>query len=206
MKTYFIKVFLILLSISYSTDLIFSQDMSFQKTFIIGGKIGMSYTSQKTVLPDRTYVNKTFKIPIESNIGYFITKNIAVGAKLNYKSEFEFYIEDNINIEKTNHYIILSPFARYYTKSLVFIELASGFGISKEIDTTPEQYKILYYNSTLGLGYSLFLNQNISIEPIINYSLDYISIKTESIDYVMEHSIFLILSLQIYLNFNENAN
>jgi hypothetical protein len=202
MKTIYLKVLLILLSISYSTELLFSQDMSFRKSFLIGGEIGISYSHRKTVLTDRTFITNTLKLPVEPGIGYFITNTIAVGAKINYKSEFETYVEDNI--KSSNHYIMLSPFARYYTKAFIFIELSPGFGISKPSDAIPDGDKILYYNSSLGLGYALFLNRNISIEPIMTYSLDYISVKSEGIEYVFEQNIYLIVSLQIYLNFGSN--
>jgi hypothetical protein len=201
MKTNYFKVLMILLSISYSSEL-FSQDMSLRKSFLIGGEIGISFSNRKTVLSDRTFIINTLKLPIGPSIGYFITNNIAVGAKINYKSEFETYVEDNI--KSANHYIMLCPFARYYTKAFIFIEFSPGFGISKYTDAAPDRNKILYYNNSLGLGYALFLNRNISIEPIMTYSLDYISINTGGIKYVLEQNIFLLVSLQVYLNFGSN--
>ena len=189
MKTYCLKVLVILLTVSYSTELLFGQDMSFRKSFLMGGEIGISYSHKKTVLSDRTFITNTFKLPVEPGIGYFITDNIVVGAKINYKSEFETYTEGDI--KSSNHYIMLCPFARYYTKAFIFIELSPGFGISKPADVTPERNKILYYNNSFGLGYALFLNRNISIEPIMTYSLDYISVNTGGIKYVLEQNIFL---------------
>jgi hypothetical protein len=118
MKTYYLKILVILLTVSYSTELLFSQDISFRKSFLMGGEIG----------------------------------------------------------------------------------------ISKPADATPERNKILYYNNSFGLGYALFLNRNISIEPILTYSLDYISVNTGGIKYVLEQNIFLLVSLQVYLNFGSNES
>jgi len=109
--------------------------------------------------------HRLFKCDIYT--GYFPADYFAVGIKANMdfvrsKSGSEsVLVENDISIE---------PFIRIYTPIGVFGEGSYGFGSYKlGLSNNSDMYQKDINKLNIGLGYSLFINKYIAVEPLISY-------------------------------------
>lgn len=97
-------------------------------------------------------------------IGYFISENIALGARLGVTSTTE--EEPGQEDYKTNGFEV-EAFGRYYftpaSKFSVFAELAVGVGSNKE-EQGNNEFKSKTFGVNAGVGVSYFLSSNWAIE------------------------------------------
>lgn len=133
-------------------------------------------------------------------VGFFVSKNIAVGLGLNaiyYRMQFS-------NSTFTENDILISSFVRGYIPLGLFIEGLIGIGTSNAIilgsDSNNERDQ---YAWGLGLGYDIKLSNKIFIEPMICYT----SRIENLIDYEYNHSykgMKIKIGVQVYLNTLKN--
>lgn len=97
-------------------------------------------------------------------VGYFVTEEIALGARLNVESGKT----DNGVAETKSSAFGGEVFGRYYftpaSQFSVFGELAVGFGNSKDEDALGNETKFNNFGINAGAGVSYFLNSNFAIE------------------------------------------
>lgn len=132
---------------------------------------------------------RTSTLRLTGNAAYFPINNIAVGAGVG------FFASPRVSLQ-------LNPFARFFYKK-VFAQLGFNRSSQKYTDFNGVEYifKNMTYNGKI--GYALFVNDHISIEPSFFYRI-YKS-KTESItqpdpDWAKQgREMGLSLGLQIYL-------
>ncbi len=137
-------------------------------TFITGA---VGYTS--TTVDNE----KVSGFTISPSVGYFVSPNVALGAKLGYtngKSEEGSY-------EETLDLFTAGVFARYYwmpaSKFSVFAELGADYRNTTADDNTPNstKYKANGFGLQLAPGMNYFLNNNFALEAkvgILGYSSD----------------------------------
>jgi len=120
-------------------------------------------------------VDKYFNMGLNAKAGYFIKNRIAVGALADFGySSLKYGSSDYKDI---NSSFLLGPVARYYLEYITlipFAEASLGFGSSSSkilFDTTETTYKHSLLNASLGIGADYFLNENIAIEGLLNYSI-----------------------------------
>jgi opacity protein-like surface antigen len=105
---------------------------------------------------EKTGDSKTNIFEIAPSVGYFVSENIAIGARVGFASIKETG-EEKINDFKAE------VFGRYYitpaSKFSVFGELATGIGSSKQGDFKSKSFGI-----NAGLGVNYFLSSNWAIE------------------------------------------
>lgn len=93
--------------------------------------------------------------------GYFVTENIALGARLNV-------VSGENEAETKNSEFGADVFGRYYftpaSQFSVFGELAVGFGSEKEEFVGGGEDKYNSFGVNAGVGVSYFLNSNFAIE------------------------------------------
>jgi len=98
-------------------------------------------------------------------LGFFLTENIALGARLNVESGKN---EDALGNETKSSAFGGEVFGRYYmtpaTKFSVFGELAVGFGSDKTEDALGNESKFNGFGINAGVGVSYFLSSNWAIE------------------------------------------
>jgi hypothetical protein len=85
----------------------------------------------------------------EPQLGYFLTNKLAVGVNFNIDVEEETQME-------------FGPFARYYVWKNLFPQVGMLYSKTGEEDS--------YTEFNVGLGYSLFANDHVAFEPIVNYT------------------------------------
>jgi len=99
--------------------------------------------------------------------GYFVLKHFTIGLKVDYQIRRRKNTPDYDVI--FFDYLTLNPFFRYYLSFGVFGEGSIGFGFDKwHFEESRGEKNI--FNWDVGIGYSLFLNRNIALEPKVSYS------------------------------------
>ncbi|MFY8069502.1 MAG: porin family protein [Flavobacterium sp.] len=100
-------------------------------------------------------------------VGYFVTENIAAGARLNFGSASEDVFQGTQMVEEKTSSFGLEAFARYYytpaSQFSVYGELAIGVG-SEKTEVGTGEYKEKTFGVNAGVGVSYFLNSNFAIE------------------------------------------
>jgi len=101
-------------------------------------------------------------------VGYFVTENIAAGARLNFGSASEKVYQGVSLVENKTSSFGLEAFARYYytpaSQFSVYGELAIGMGSEKEEVASGAESKSKTFGVNAGVGVSYFLNSNFAIE------------------------------------------
>jgi outer membrane protein len=115
---------------------------------------------------------KTNGFEIAPKAGFFVTNNIAVGAKLGYGSS---KVEvDGLDGEFKVNDLTLGAFGRYYFTPANQFSLFGDLGVDyKSTDYDTMELKRSGVNVGLGLGMNYFVSSNFSIEAglgLLNYS------------------------------------
>lgn len=161
-------IFLIVLLLSFSFNS-FSQIE--KNTWMIGGSA--SFDNQHT----KSTNNTSTSLKINPQFGFFFADNFAVGALF------------GVNNSKNFRSWSVSPFVRYYLKYL-YAEVAYGFQQHKFVNYSTNNQSVL--NGSI--GYAIFLNDNVALEPSLYYSQGFADGKTYGSSYGLQ------IGLQIYLN------
>src|SRR5690606_33126714 len=85
-------------------------------------------------------------------------------------SSTEKYDDNNKDIQNT---LLVSPFARYYTPVGLFGEASVGLGnvnIIEQYEGEKDEYKTGVFGWSVGVGYAIFLNEHVSLEPSFSYN------------------------------------
>jgi hypothetical protein len=128
-----------------------------------------------------------FSALLESvKFGYFVSDNFAVGLSLIFQSDGsnEDYVSDinsfgQDDVKQTTTTFVIEPGVRYYMEmgeGFLFGQLSYGMGsqtykveLSEQDDPDDQIMKVSGLG--IGVGYSILVNDNISIEPVLGYSM-----------------------------------
>ena len=142
----------------------------YKNTWMIGGSAGFNNYHSKAS------GNTSSLLQINPLFGFFFADNFAVGAV--------FGINNFGSLKSWS----ASPFVRYYLKYL-FTEVS--YGLKREtIGDISDNSSVLKGS----IGYAMFLNDNVALEPSLYYSQNFSGGKTFGSNYGIQ------LGLQIYLN------
>gem|GEM_PF-5381628 len=169
---------ILIISLQFLCTLLIAQK---EYNFLISGSLGYRYSSDKSEITAAPSIeNQEHLIQANPSFGYFIAKRIAIGIGIEYQYDYIKY-DKHIYTKSIGNEIALSPFLRYYTGFGLFAIAEFGCGrsiinlIGNPIPTQigfwggPKKisYKIAGYSA--GIGYSVGLNSNLRIEPLIKY-------------------------------------
>lgn len=139
----------------------------------VGAQVGsISYSSQQS--------NKSFTVLLSPSIGYFVAKNVVVGASIPgfYSSNrFSSLGQPSFNTyESTNTQIGLSPYVRVYfgeSKLRPFVNASIGYNQQwltnkSGLRTTKSDNSYLSYGVSAGGAY--FINNNVSFDASLGYT------------------------------------
>src|SRR5699024_4323653 len=138
-----------------------------QGGIMAGGSVGLNFGNYYGEYDgNKGEKTKTTNIAVMPKVGYFVADGLAVGLGLNLNSLSEKDDDDKF----TASTFLISPFARYYSSVGLFGDVSVGLGSekSKYNDNDPDKDKI--FGWSLGAGYAIFLNDNVSIEPMVSYN------------------------------------
>ena len=119
---------------------------------------------------------KTSEFTIAPSVGYFVTPNIAIGAKLGYTS----LKNEEGSYEETTDLLTAGVFGRYYwmpaSKFSIFAELGADYrSLTEDDNTISNEYKSNGFAIQLAPGVNYFLNNNFALEAkvgVLGYSSD----------------------------------
>ncbi len=165
---------------------------------LIGGSFDFYSKRDVFALEGADQTNKGFEIDVYA--GYFLINQLAVGLKTGWGYNKNTWINNTPAFEKT---LIIESFLRYYLPFGLFGEVSAGFGKSK-----LKHNSILYKNSNLfkwniGIGYSLIITKNITIEPSLNYKFLKVDGLNRFQDIEKTKGLNLRIGIQIYFNLNK---
>jgi outer membrane protein len=138
--------------------------------FIVDGSIFFSTNNSKSEQGGFKTKSEAFGFGISPKAGYFIADRFALGLETSFGyTDNEFTNTDGTKSSGNSTAISVGPFVRYYLVNGIFGQASLGFGTSNS-ESNGFENKNDFFNYQLGVGYAIFLNQHISLEPIISYS------------------------------------
>lgn len=96
--------------------------------------------------------------------GYFLMHDFAIGVDMGINHESYSVTVEGVKDTFRRTYLLAGPFTRYYLDNGIFGELTLKGGLINFSNGT----KTDIMQGTLGVGYALFVNEKISIEPILS--------------------------------------
>ncbi len=194
------KLIIAFICVLFSTVITYAQTQ--QGNFLLGGGFGGSLGNRKVESPgsnnNTTIVSKSRSATLTFNpkIGFFIVNGFALGldADIQNKSTRN---RDN-DIRTTASSFTLGPFVRYYFPVNVFLDGRVGLGSGKGTDLV-EYNEAKLFSYSFGVGYAAFLNDYITLEPIIRYRGTNYTNKANSNFRTVDGNLEFAIGLQIYL-------
>ena len=142
------KIFALVGVIALSSATLYSQIE--QGTFMLGGDAYFNYKFPSGV-------KASSDLNFSPKVGFFIVDNMAIGASMSFNSF------------KGGSSFSVAPFMRAYYKENFYGQLQVGFGRSSfEVAGTTTTTSGL--NTELDLGYTIFLTDNIALDPALYYN------------------------------------
>jgi hypothetical protein len=193
------KKVLFTMALALATSAAFAQ---FSKGRILaGGSIGFSSETVKSEFDgNESTIGKQTDITFTPQAGFFVMDNLAVGAGIALESST--FKPDGGDGKQTTSEFTFNPFARYYFGPGVFGQATVGFGSAKEEEdtgSTTTETKASVFRWNLGLGYAIFLNDNVAIEPVIGYGSKTFKLDETGDPKTKFGGLFLQVGIQAYL-------
>jgi hypothetical protein len=172
---YFLSFILICITIS-----VFSQTKKpiTKGNFTLGGNIG--FYSENNSFKTTTYFNgvphdggekmKSYSLTLSPSFGYFIIDGLLIG--LSPEFSFSSTSQNGGEYLYKNFSFSFEPYIKYYFKNCLFVGIESGYQYSTSFIKGTENRTT--YNSYFIhplVGYAIFLNDKVSVEPSLVYAI-----------------------------------
>ncbi len=135
----------------------------FQRSVMVGGSVSGSYKRINITSNSEPITGHRQQYDMDAKVGYFVLSDFAVGLKgsvYHYKEK----MADQIPTQATN--ILAGPFVRYYLNNGVFGEASAAVGINNRPNASKTD--LMEYRG--GVGYAIFINPKIAVEPALMFS------------------------------------
>jgi hypothetical protein len=136
------------------SQLSMDEDVTTQGNMIVGGSAWLGYEKYKN--PAYGINRSEFALSLDPRIAWFVIDYLAVGADMS--------LGFTLNKGDFAYTLGIGPIVRYYFDFGLFLDAHGGF----EYDHYPN-YKYLNFYIKPGVGYSIFLNPKVALEPEITY-------------------------------------
>ncbi|MEL7001656.1 MAG: outer membrane beta-barrel protein [Bacteroidota bacterium] len=157
------KVILLMAALVATSTFVLAQTA--KGTIMAGGSASASFQTLESEVGGNTLSESdNNSIGFNPMVGYFFIDQFVAGLNIGFDRT---KIEDG-SFESTSTAFSIGPFARYYLNNGVFFLANIGFGSSNtESDSFDTDSGFRTWNA--GVGYAIFLNEWIAIEPTITY-------------------------------------
>jgi outer membrane protein len=169
--------FALILLFSIST---FAQNNDAQPTdkgqFLVNGALNFNTSKSDqggSFIEDSSFINFT----LSPRVGYFVIDQLAVGLETSFtysRTEFEFI--DNSMLTQNSTIFSAGPFVRYYLKNGLFAEASIGFArqdnLREEEGVDDFESELDFFFYEFGIGYAIFFNNSVSLEPFLSYQFE----------------------------------
>ena len=171
--------FKLLIPLLLICNLSFSQ---IEHKLLIGGSIGFRYTDDNSNIETSNFIQcQENLLQLNPAVGYFISKSIVVGLGFEYLHDKTKY-DNYIFYSSLENGFSIAPFLRFYAPFGLFFHGEFDYGTSRLsfsgrtipgstgfIDTSESYNYRNIIGFSAGVGYSIKLNDNFSIEPSVRY-------------------------------------
>lgn len=170
---------------------------------LVGGNFGFGFSTAKIERDNATTtVGKGSEFTFTPQFGYFVIDNLALGAGIGLSTSS--FKEDGSSDKRTDTEVTFSPFARYYFGPGVFVHGGIDVGSNKvkySGDFSGEEKESIF-GGNIGVGYAIFLNDHVAIEPMVAYEARTLTNKTpnQDEDKFKTGGLAFRVGLQIYLD------
>ncbi|UII30989.1 porin family protein [Fulvivirga ulvae] len=179
----------------------FAQAQTEQGSILAGGSVSMEFENNKRETGSTTVDRgNSFYASFNPNVGYFFMDGLAVGLELGVSSST--FKADQSDYESRNTSLSFGPFVKYYHKSNFFGlgSFAVGSAKSEVDDNGTSEVKYGLFNWRLGAGYAVFLNDHVSLEPMLSYGSN--TLKNKDADpeiKTLDNGLMISVGFQIFL-------
>jgi outer membrane protein len=137
----------------------------------IGGSVSFSsYTDKSNTGGTTSTPGTTTDFSISPSVGYFVANRLAVGGGISWASS---HFSPDTGSSSTGSAFLFSPLVRYYFGPGFFGQGTFGVGSSKGDYKLSSSSTITVKGSvtawSLGIGYAIFLNDHVALEPLVAY-------------------------------------
>jgi hypothetical protein len=164
-----------------------------QRSIMVGGGLNGAYRSiENHTSSNSTESGSKKQIDLQGRFGYFLINDLAIGA-LGTVSHSNVKMDGGSSTPTTH--ILLGPFARYFLNNGIFTEASYGFGINNLSESNKKDISELRG----GIGYALFINPKVAVEPAIMFTYYKEKNPANKDSYYTELGPSLNIGLQVYL-------
>lgn len=169
---------------------------------LAGGSVGLSSSNYREIVDGSTdYESNSIYFWVIPRAGYFITDALAVGTGISLSTQSTKFDDDDVFATSS---ISLTPFVRYYLPQGFFGQFELGFGSKTEkwkpSDGDDEIDKFKLFVWSIGAGYAYFLNDYVSVEPLISYTTNTYT-DSDNTGFKDKYGIFMVqIGFSIYLD------
>lgn len=151
-----------------------------QGQILMSGSTGLNFSSlslndtEPNNLPSG-YESSTSTLDLDLTVGYFVIDGLAAGISINSKSTTLKVEYDGDSDEDKTTMTIIAPMFRYYiAETDLYAQLSYGFGSTVDKYTSgssSNENKMKVSSLDIGVGYSIFLSDDVALSPSLAYSL-----------------------------------
>ncbi|ALJ00453.1 hypothetical protein [Rufibacter tibetensis] len=164
----------------------------FKRSFMVGGSLSGTYKRINITSNNDPISGYRHQYDLNAKVGYFVWSDVAFGLQgtvFHYKEK----MSGTTSTASTN--ILAGPFARYYTDRGFFGEASAAVGINNQ----PNAAKTDIAEYRAGVGYAIFINPKVSVEPAVLLSYYQETRPSEQDRKLTEWGPVLNIGLQVYL-------
>jgi outer membrane protein len=149
--------------------------LSFSQTqegsILARGAFTINFNSVKQEVDNSTRkLGSLTTLEFNPSAGFFIIDGVAVGIAMDWQRQSA---KDSDNKRNVEHSLTLGPFGRFYTELGPFFQAQFSFGGGSEKERPEGGPEVVsrfgIFSWGIGLGYPYFLNDKISLEPLLLY-------------------------------------
>ncbi len=178
---------LTLVFVAFNLELI-AQD---QGQILMSGSTGLNFSSlslndiEPNNLPSG-YESSTSTLDLDLTLGYFLIDGLAAGLSISSSSTTSKLDYNGVSDENKITLTIIAPMIRYYVAETdLYSQLSYGFGSNVDKYTNgsnSNEDKTKVSSLGIGIGYSIFLSDDISLSPSLGYSMVTSTVEDGSVD------------------------
>lgn len=157
------KKLVLILSLAFSLNAFSQSEKPITKgNIMLSGGGAISYMKSQLDYSTSTSKSSVFYISLTPGIYYFIIDNLALGINTT--------ISYNGATNNKSFTLGVGPKVKYYFNNGLFLNAELGYSYLHGISNTSNNAK--YFSCKPGIGYAIFLNQKVSLEPGFFYEIN----------------------------------
>ncbi|RNI30508.1 hypothetical protein [Rufibacter latericius] len=164
----------------------------FQRTFMVAGGVSGAYRRINTTVNNESVSGYRQQFDLDTKVGYFVFSDVAFGLRATV-NQYKEKMSGQISSQATN--VLAGPFVRYYLDNGIFGEASAAAGLNNQ----PNRNKTDLMEFRGGVGYAIFINPKVAIEPALMFTYYQEKVPAEGNRKITEWGPSANIGLQVYL-------